>query len=150
MALKFTVEMTEDEIRDLTIEEECMLEIRNNSYYPCRIRDDIEYRLKEIGFIDTIVIDGKRKGKFNHTIVIRDATPEEIVAWHVLEIAKICNCDDDDTELFCNNKCPLNILRTGEKDRCMIDLRSQNARKVLDGKKIIVTEINDDESDRVN
>lgn len=76
------------ETRPLTIEEECMLEIRKNSYYPRGFRDDIDLRLKEIGFVDTTVINGKQEGKFSQTANIRDATPEEYIAWYCMQMRK--------------------------------------------------------------
>jgi len=70
---------------------------------------------------------------------IRDATPEEIVAWHVLEIAYICNANTP--RVLCSTKCPLNLLRyNDEADGCMINLRAHYAKELLEGKKIIVTD----------
>jgi len=67
---------------------------------------------------------------------IRDATPEEIVAWHVLRIHELC-IDDN---IVCN-KCPLNLLRVDDTYSCLINLRANNAKRLLEGKKIIVAEV---------
>jgi len=68
---------------------------------------------------------------------IRDATPEEIVAWHVLGIENICISDE--SGLVCS-KCALNLLRVDDAYCCLINLRANNAQKLLEGKKIIVTD----------
>ena len=98
--LKIRIKEVKEETRKLTIEERCMYNISKNGIIDGYIPDlisEVNDRLKEIGFIEATYdkqipaeILREVKGLFR-TETIRDATPEEIIAWHWMRVWDICS-----------------------------------------------------------
>lgn len=86
MDLKIKIKEVKEETRPITLEEKCMILILTDMNYSPKIRDEIEKRMDMLGLIRSV---GSGNILFR-TETIRDATPEEIIAWHCIGIAKTC------------------------------------------------------------
>ena len=139
MKLNYTIKEVKEETRELTTPELCVLLVKRTTWFsePDAAKRAAEY-LEDVGFVDTIgdgpSLFGKEKpnryAKFRKESV-RVATPSEIVAWNVLNIKTLCDTDG----LSCN-KCPLDMRSSGKC--CNITTRAKNAKRIMDGKEMIV------------
>jgi hypothetical protein len=89
MELKIRIKEVKEEMRKLTIEERCMHSVVTNPTFKDAYRDEVSRHLDKIGFVER-VYDGNVTGLFRKT-TIRDATPEEIIAWHCRSVWDICS-----------------------------------------------------------
>ena len=134
--LKIRIKEVKEETRKLTIEERCMYNISKNGIIDGYIPDlisEVNDRLKEIGFIEATYdkqipaeILREVKGLFR-TETIRDATPEEIMAWHCKQIWKLC----DMIGVECYDNCP-------KRGGCLARDEWVKAKALLEGKEVIL------------
>lgn len=98
MNLKLKIEEVEEVTRPITLEEECMVLIRDDNHYTQSLRDDVRKRLTDLGFVKRV---NSTNALFSKKTT-RDATINEIRAWHYLETTVHCfdtnfnitSCDD--------------------------------------------------------
>ena len=133
--LKIRIKEVKEETRKLTIEERCMYNISKNGIIDGYIPDlisEVNDRLKEIGFIEATYdkqipaeILREVKGLFLTETIIRDATPEEIIAWHWMRVWDICS----------KTKC-LGVFTHGR----YLPARDEwvKAKELLEGKEVIL------------
>ena len=89
MKLKIKIkEVVKEEAKPLTIEEQCMHSVATNPNYNDSYREEVSRHLDKIGFVKRIY-NGNVTGLFRKE-TIRDATDNEIRAWHLLRIAEKC------------------------------------------------------------
>jgi hypothetical protein len=88
MKLKIKIKEVKEERRPLTIEEQCMHSVATNPNYTDAYRGEVSRHLDKIGFVKR-VYDGNVTGLFRKE-TIRDATDNEIRAWHFLRIVEKC------------------------------------------------------------
>ncbi len=131
--LKIKIREVKEETRSITLEEKCMFLLSTDILYSQRLRDEIEKRMDMLGLIRRI---GSENVLFR-TETIRDATPEEIIAWH-------CGCVWDSCfKTKClgvfaqirNVKCPKN---DGTKNPCPARDEWVKAKELLEGKEVIL------------
>ena len=124
MELKIKIKEVKEEIRELTIEERCLVTVsRLPGGCSERYRAEASAKLNSIGF----VANRGSQGKFR-TETIRDATFEEIVAWHTMRTYDACQLITRD----CRG-CP-------KHGRCTIH-EDYNTSKILIGSKEIILEV---------
>jgi len=85
-----------EERRPLTVEEICMLDMRNNPLCEIQRAEEIESRIQDIGFVGTVIENNITIGIF-HNGKFREATDAEACAWHMIQANELCNplhCDD--------------------------------------------------------
>lgn len=138
--LKIRIKEVKEETRKLTIEERCMYNISKNGIIDGYIPDlisEVNDRLKEIGFIEAMYdkqipaeILREVKGLFR-TETIRDATPDEVIAWHILELDNACWQHPD-----CKT-CVIGIAGDCLYEDCESN-EANNAREILKGKEVIL------------
>ena len=91
MKLKIKIKEVKEERRPLTIEEQCVFSISNDNSYSDGLVKAAKQHLKDINLSsvgksdDTVTSLG-----IFRTETIRDATDNEIRAWHLLRIAEKC------------------------------------------------------------
>ena len=130
MKLEIKVKTVKEETRDTSLAERCMNSIACNTDYADLYRKEVNGRLDEIGFVKCV--NGGNTGLFRKEITW-DATPEEVVAWNVVNIDDTCRGG----ELLCV-KCPINTFEEKDYAPCKIDTRVEKARELLSGKEIIL------------
>ncbi len=121
MELKIRIKEFTDEVKPLTIEEQCMYSVANNSMYEDAYRDEVRRHLDKIGFIGC-VYEGNVTGFFR-TETIRDATVDEVIAWHSIQMHNeydglrgifyglpVFNTDDESHELLKNKEIILELV----------------------------------------
>ena len=92
MELKIRIKEVKEETWNLTIEEECMfLFAKDKTPAYSMVVNRAKHKLEEIGLVDVCRLNegGISVGVFR-TETIRDAMPEEVIAWHCIGIAKTC------------------------------------------------------------
>ena len=121
MELKIKIKEVKEDVRKLTIEEWAMylLSENGNSIY----QHDAEDIVESWGLIE---FENGLIGLFR-TETIRDATPEEIIAWHCTQIWKPC----DMIEGKCVANCP-------KKGVCEVVLDYKKSMAILEGKDVIL------------
>ena len=89
MELKIKIKEVKKEVRELTIEERCLVTVARDSTSK-EYRDEARARLDSIGLIHSLGFSSDRgmQGKFR-TETIRDATPEEIMVWHCMNMRRV-------------------------------------------------------------
>ena len=108
MKLKIKIKEVKEERRPLTIEEQCVFSISNNSSYTDDLVEAAKQHLKDINLSsvgksdDTVTSLG-----IFRTETIRDATVNEIRAWHCLRMVELCvdscwGCIRDRNQISCN------------------------------------------------
>ena len=121
MELKIMIKEVKEEARKFTIEEWAvyLLSENENSIYQHAAQDIVKsWGLVE--FVNGLI------GLF-HTVTIRDATPEEIIAWHCTQIWKPCDMNGDE----CFTNCP---KRLG----CEVLSDYNKSMTILEGKEVIL------------
>lgn len=141
MKLNYTIKEVKEETRELTIPERCIVMVANTVWAPERdITKLAEEYLKEVGFIELVDSDISSMFKTGESSFVakfgkesvRVATPSEIVAWNVLNIESLCGSD-----YFHCDMCPMNMINFGG-ECCNITTRAKNAKRIMDGKEMIV------------
>ena len=126
MELKIRIKDVKEETRPITLDEKCMFLISTDMHYSQKIRDEIRKKLDALGLLirvdsDNIVF---------RTETIRDATPDEVIAWHILAVDKAC----------WNHECE--ICHIGKVYGCLYCVcdsnEANNARELLKGKEVIL------------
>ena len=140
MKLNYTIKEVKEEIRELTIPERCIVMVANTIWSSRRdITKLAEEYLKEVGFVELVDSDISSMFKNGESSFVakfgkesvRVATPSEIVAWNVLNIKTLC-----ETDVISCSKCPLDMRSSGKC--CNITTRAKNAKRIMDGKEMIV------------
>mgnify|MGYP000975230908 CR=1 FL=1 len=93
MELKIRIKEVKEETWNLTIEEECMfLFAKDKTPAYSMVVNRAKHKLEEIGLVDVCRLNegGISVGVFR-TETIRDATPGEVMAWHVLQSVNACD-----------------------------------------------------------
>ena len=125
--LKIRIKEVKEETRPITLEEKCMLIISTDMRYPQNIRDEIKKRMDMSGLI-------RRVGSENivfRTETIRDATPEERMAWMYLNMVGEDRCPVcSDIGIGCES-CILEMCIASPRSR-------QKAKSILSNKEVIV------------
>ena len=88
MELKIRIKEVKEEKRPLTIGETCMISVSREDIFSRSYRDKVQTELDCMGFVDYVEYD--RTCGFFRTETIRDATQDEVIAWHCIGIAKMC------------------------------------------------------------
>jgi len=131
MNLKYVIKEVKREERELTIAEKCMFFVSKSVGSMSAIAIE---ELKRVGLVSVNNPHSYTKGTFETTIT-RPATPEEIVAWNVLNISMLCDSD----KIGCRT-CPLNLLYDdSDRSCCEVDKRTAKALKILTGKEMVIT-----------
>lgn len=125
MELKIRIREVKEDTRLLTAGELCMILVSREDVFSETCRDTIRKELDSIGFVDYVDYD-RAYGLFR-TETIRDATPEEIIAWHCIQIWKPC----DMIEGKCVANCP-------KKGVCEVVLDYKKSMAILIGKEVIL------------
>ena len=122
MELKIRIKEVKEEMRELTIEERCLMTV---AWGPCCSK---EYRAEASAKLDLIGVVSYQGtlGKFR-TVTIRDATEIETIAWHCTQIRKSCDMNGVD----CYANCP---KRLG----CEVVLDYKKSMAILEGKDVIL------------
>ena len=124
MELKIKIKEVKEEIRELTIEERCLVTVsRLPGGCSERYRAEASAKLNSIGF----VANRGSQGKFR-TETIRDATKYEIISWHCINIHNICP--------LCCGSCPMNPGYAAK--RCNKEEDYNKAEALLKGKEVIL------------
>ncbi len=92
MELKIRIKEVKEEWKPVCTGMRCIIHITENCLWSIVNRDDVETAYKDSGYvINTIRYkdDTHCEGLFR-TETIRDATPDEVIAWHCIGIAKMC------------------------------------------------------------
>lgn len=121
MELKIMIKEVKEEARKFTIEEWAvyLLSENENSIYQHAAQDIVKsWGLVE--FVNGLI------GLFR-TETIRDATPEEIIAWHCTQIWKLCDMNGDE----CYDNCP-------KRGGCLARDEWVKAKALLEGKEVIL------------
>ncbi|MFA5453117.1 MAG: hypothetical protein WC248_06055 [Candidatus Methanomethylophilaceae archaeon] len=105
MELKIKIKEVKEEVKPLTIEEQCMHSVITNPMFKDAYRDEVRRHLDEIGFVKPIY-DGNVTGLFRKETT-RDATDNEIRAWHCLRMVELCvdscaGCIKNRNNISCN------------------------------------------------
>ena len=128
MELKIKIKEVKEEIRELTIEERCLVTV---SRLPggCneRYRAEASAKLDSIGF----VANRGSQGKFR-TETIRDATQDEYRAWAYLQLEKHCACPECKTKSLDCDDCFLSNTCVASEFKTLI------AKHILKGKEVIL------------
>lgn len=124
MELKIRIKEVKGEWRPITLEEKCMFLLLTDMHYSQKIRDEIRKRLDVLGLL--IRVDSENIVFRPETI--RDATPEEVIAWHCIGIWDSCF----NTKCL---KCPKN---DGTKNPCPARDEWVKAKELLEGKEVIL------------
>ena len=128
MELKIKIKEVKEEIRELTIEERCLVTV---SRLPggCneRYRAEASAKLDSIGF----VANRGSQGKFR-TETIRDATQDEYRAWAYLQLEEHCACPDRKTKSLDCDDCFLSGACVAS------DFKTKIANHILKGKEVIL------------
>ena len=124
MELKIRIKEVKEEMRELTIEEWAMYLLSKNvrSIY----QHDAQDIVKSWGLIE---FENGLIGLFR-TVTIRDATPEEIMAWHCTQIWKLC----DMIGVECYDNCP-------KRGGCLARDEWIKAKELLEGKEVILESV---------
>jgi hypothetical protein len=127
MELKIRIKEVTVEWRPITLEEKCMFLLSADMHYSQEIRDEIEKRMDMLGLI-------RRFGSENvlfRVETIRDATPEERMAWMYLNMVGEDRCPVcSDIGIGCES-CIL--------VQCIASPRSrQKAKSILSNKEVIL------------
>lgn len=129
MELKIRIKEVKEEWKPVCTGMRCIIHITENCLWSIVNRDDVETAYKDSGYvINTIRYkdDTHCEGLFR-TETIRDATPEEIIAWHCTQIWKPC----DMIEGKCVANCP-------KKGVCEVVLDYKKSMAILEGKDVIL------------
>jgi len=135
MNVKLTIKETTEETKIMTIPERCMYNVSIDCTFTQEFRDLVKRELDKIGFVK-IVGPRCQLGIFRK-VTIRDATPEEVIAWHCISIWGICfktKCFGV-TACIRDEKCPKN---DGTKNPCPVRDEWDRAEEILEGKEVIV------------
>ena len=134
MKLNYTIKEVKTEERKLTIAERCMICAANNvdNLFLNQVSEEAKLELKRIGLVGACKPYSTHAVRFE-TATTRVATPSEIVAWNVLNIKTLC-----ETDVISCSKCPLNMISPGGECCGNITTRSGNAKRIMDGKEMIV------------
>jgi len=127
--LKIKIKEVKEEARKLTIEELAMylLSENGNSFYQYDALDIV----KSWGLVEFV---NDSIGLFR-TETIRDATPEEIMAWHCTQIWKLC----DMTGGECYANCPKRGWCEATVDyNCEATFDYNKSMTILEGKEVIL------------
>ena len=138
MELKIRIKEVKEEERQLTIEEQWMYTLTRIDYISDTLSEEfmsaVQKHLNEIGLIDVIPKPYANWGLFR-TETIRDATPEEIIAWHCTQIWKLC--DTTGGECFAN--CPKRGWCEATVDyTCEATFDYNKSMTILEGKEVIL------------
>ena len=126
MELKIKIKEVKEEIRELTIEERCLVTVSMEGYSK-EYRDEASARLDSIGCVSTPGTQGVFR-----TETIRDATPEEYRAWTYLQLVKHCACPERKISSLDCNDCFLS-------GACIAsDFKTKIAIYILKGKEVIL------------
>ena len=132
--LKIKIKEVTEETRPLTIEEQCMYTLTHIEYIgdtPFKeFMSEVQKHLNEMGLIDVIPKPYANWGLFR-TETIRDATPEEIMAYHCIKIHDECGLKV--------KECDTCIMNRWEYCTCGISKLFLNSTKILKNKEIILT-----------
>ena len=122
MELKIKIKEVKEETRKLTVEEWAvyLLSENENSIY----QPDAKEIVKSWGLVEFV----NGLVAIFRTETIRDATPEEIIAWHCTQIKKVC----DMIEVECYANCPKRV-------RCEALLDYTESMTILEGKEVILS-----------
>ena len=132
MKLKIRIKEVKEKKRPMTVFEEALFRIvadENKTFYYDEFILRCKNKLNEIGLSTNERDGGYGKpliGTFR-TETIRDATPEEIIAWHCTQIWKPC----DMIEGKCVANCP-------KKGVCEVVLDYKKSMAILEGKDVIL------------
>ena len=135
MKLKIRIKEVETTERELTVEESAMVAIVKDSRYNDTYSARMEHKLKEIGFKETIEEYNignplKMETAIFRKETIRDATEEEYIAWHCIDLRKHCKVLSNDDD--CHN-CP-----KSPPSRCYGTEDEKAAVQILKGKEVIL------------
>ena len=139
MELKIRIKEVKEEWKPVCTGMRCIIHITENCLWSIVNRDDVETAYKDSGYvINTIRYkdDTHCEGLFR-TETIRDATPEEIIAWHCLSIWGSCfktKCFGV-TSRIRDEKCPKN---DGTKNPCPARDEWVKAKELLKDKEVIL------------
>ena len=126
MELKIRIKEVKEEMRELTIEERCLVTVsRLPGGCSERYRAEASAKLNSIGF----VANRGSQGKFR-TETIRDATPEEIIAWYCIQSHIVCLT----TDVATCRACPKNR----GSNQCKMLEDYFESKKILKDKEIIL------------
>lgn len=130
MELKIQIKEVKEEHRVMTIEELAMWCVSKKSvrdgYYYCLI-EDCKKRLQELGLVSWTGWRGSKPIGLFHTENIRDALPEEVIAWHCIQSHLMCITRTAETCKVCP-----------KRNVCHVSRDCKNAKKLLEGKEIIL------------
>ena len=132
MKLKISIKEVKEEWKPVCTGMRCIIHITENCLWSIVNRDDVETAYKDSGYvINTIRYkdDTHCEGLFR-TETIRDATPDEVIAWHILAVDKAC----------WNHDCEIcNIGKVYSCLYCVCDSNeANNARELLKDKEVIL------------
>ena len=129
MKLKIRIkEVVKEERRPLTLEERCMYLVASNPNYIESYRNEARHHLDNLGLLWLVDHDDEY-GLFQ-TETIRDATPEEIIAWYCIQSHIVCLTTDAAT---CR-ACPKNR----GSNQCKMLEDYFESKKILKSKEIIL------------
>ena len=130
MELKIRIKEVKEETMPITLEEKCMFLFSTDMHHSQKIRDEIRKRWDALGLIRCV----DSENVLFRVETIRDASPEEIIAWHCVEIYNSCITIDD--SWICG-VCP-----RGDKDDCSVKENYDKACELLKGKEVILEVLN--------
>ena len=127
MNVKLQIKEVKEDWRPITLEEKCMFLLSTDMHYSQEIRDEIEKRLDMLGLIRRF---GSEDVLFREE-TIRDATPEERMAWMYLNMVGEDRCPVcSDIGIGCES-CILEMCIASPRSR-------QKAKSILSNKEVIV------------
>lgn len=78
-----------EEVREVGIEIRCLVHASNNTFLMGTLRGDAQLKLKELGYVpDSLEWDGEECEWYAKFRTLRDATYDEVNAWHYQELSK--------------------------------------------------------------
>jgi len=132
MNVKLQIKEVKEEMRELTIEEECMfLFAKDKTPAYSMVVNRAKHKLEEIGLVDVCRLNegGISVGVFR-TETIRDATPQERMAWMYLNMVGEDRCPN----------CSCMGCKSCILEECIAYPRTrQKAKSILSNKEVIVT-----------